>query len=109
MGNTTTTGKATVIGHVEQGSIVGHDDPIWEDYWEELPGYPDEVMVRMCQTENRLDQLQQQIQISDHCSNDERCQLLNCLLEQNDVFALSDDELGETNVVEHSINMSQCG
>ena len=82
-----------------------HGDSVWKDHWKELPEYSDEVLVRMCQTENCLDELQQQIKISNHCSDEERYQLLNCLLEKNEVFALSDEELGETNVVEHSIDM----
>ena len=61
-----------------------YDDPIWKDYWEELP-YSDECMVRMCQSKNRLEQLQQHIKISDHCSETERRQLLECLLERSDL------------------------
>ena len=95
--------KGTVVGHLEQTSIATYDDPIWKDYWEELP-YNDKSMVRMCQSESRLEQLQQQIKISDHCSETERQQLLECLLERSEVFALSDEELGGTDVVEHSID-----
>ena len=53
-----------------------------------------------------MDQLQQQIKISDHCSEAEKHQLLNCLLERNEVFALSDEEFGETDVVEDAIDAS---
>ena len=53
-----------------------------------------------------MDQLQQQIKISNHCSEAEKHQLLNCLLERIEVFALSDEELGETDVVEHTIDTS---
>ena len=97
--------KGTVIGHLEQASIATYDDPIWKDYWEELP-YSGEGIVRICQSKNRLEQLQQQIKISDRCSETERQQLLECLLGKSEVFALSDEELGETNVVEHSIDTS---
>jgi len=97
--------KGTVIGHLEQASIATYDDPIWKDYWEELP-YSDEGIVRICQSKNRLEQLQQQIKISDRCSETERQQLLECLLGNSEVFALSDEELGETDVVEHSIDTS---
>lgn len=59
----------------------------------------------MSQTEDHLDQLQQQIKISDSCSDDERHQLLlDYLLEQHEVFVLSDDKLGETDIIEHSID-----
>ena len=97
--------KGTVIGYVEQASIVDHGDSIWKHHWEELPECNDEVLVRMCQAENHLEELQKQIKISNHCSDEERDQLLNCLLEKNKTFALSDKELGETDVVEHSIDM----
>ena len=97
--------KGTVVGHIEQAKIVGHDDQIWRDNWEELP-YSATGMVRMCHSENRLTQLQQQVKISDHCSEIERHQLVECLLEKSEVFALSDEELGETDVVEHSIDTS---
>ena len=97
--------KGTVIGHLEQASIATYDDPIWKDYWEELP-YSDEGIVRICQSKNHLEQLQQQIKISDRCSETERQQLLECLLGKSEVFALSDEELGETDVVEHSIDTS---
>ena len=52
--------KGTIVGHIEQAKIVGHDDQIWGDNWEELP-YSTEGMVRMCQSENHLAQLQEQI------------------------------------------------
>ena len=63
--------KGTVVGHMERAKIVGHDDRIWGDNWEELP-YSTEGMVRICHSENRLAQLQQQIKIRDHCSEIER-------------------------------------
>ena len=50
--------KGTIVGYVEQANLVGHDDPNWKDHWEELPEYSDETMVRMCQMENCMDQLQ---------------------------------------------------
>ena len=42
--------------------------------------------------------------MSDHCSSTEQQQLMDSLLEHEEVFALSDEELDETNIVEHSIN-----
>ena len=77
--------KGTVVGHIEQAKIVGHNDQIWRDNWEELP-YSATGMVRMCHSENRLTQLQQQIKISDHCSEIKRHQLVECLLEKSEVL-----------------------
>ena len=85
---------------------MGHSEPIWKDHWEELPEYGDESMVRMCQTENLMDELRQQIKISDHCSDEDRDLLLNCLLEKNEVFTLCDEELGETDTGKHFIDIS---
>ena len=55
----------------EQASLVDHDDPIWKDYWEELPEYNDEVVLRISQNESRLDKLRKQIRMSDCCSDEE--------------------------------------
>ena len=46
--------KGTVVGHIEQAKIVGHDDQIWRDNWEELP-YSATGMVRMCHSEKPFD------------------------------------------------------
>ena len=35
--------------------------------------------------------------------------MLNCLLKKNEVFALSEEELGETDIVKHSIDTSHSG
>ena len=95
--------KGTEVGYVEQASIVDYGDSIWKDHWEELPEYSNEVLVRLCQAENHLDKLQHQIKIY---SDEERDQSLNHLLKKNKVFALSDEELRETNVVEHSLDIT---
>ena len=71
-------GKGTVVGHIEQAKIVGHD---YQDNWEELP-YSVAGMVRICHSKNRLTQLQQQIKTSNHCSEIERHQLVNACLKK---------------------------
>ena len=72
--------KGTIVGYMEQAKIVGHDDQIWGDNWEELL-YSTEGMVRICHSENCLAHLQQQIKISD-CSEIERQQLVKCLFKK---------------------------
>jgi len=46
--------------------------------------------------------LRKEFKINDHCSDSEQRQLLDSLVEHEQVFALCDEELGETNVIEHS-------
>jgi len=48
--------------------------------------------------------LGKEFKISDHCSHSEQRQLLDSLVEHEQVFALCDEELGETDVVKHSID-----
>ena len=39
--------KGTVVGHLEPINIVSRDDPIWKDFWGELPDCSVEDVVRM--------------------------------------------------------------
>ena len=59
------------------------------------------VMVRICQTENHLHGSIKAIKlikiISDHCSDEERGPSLLAIK----VFTLSEEELGETDIVKH--------
>ena len=96
--------RGTVIGQLEEASLVEHDDPLWNSLWEEPPKRAEEQSVRMCQVSDRLNQLEKEFKISDQCSDTEQRQFLDSLLEHEQVFALCDEELGETDVVEHSID-----
>ena len=49
-----------------------------------------------------MSRLRKEIKISDDCSDSEQRQLLDSLVEHEQVFALCDEELGETDVIEHS-------
>jgi len=51
-----------------------------------------------------LNQLTKEFKISGHCSDSERRQLLDSLVEHEQVFALCDEELGEADIVEHLID-----
>jgi len=52
----------------------------------------------------RIAKLKDQLQMGDKLTTEEKNQLEQVLLSQSDVFALTDEELGETNLVTHSIN-----
>ena len=41
--------KGTVIGQLEEASLVEHGDPLWNSLWEESPKSIEEQSVRMCQ------------------------------------------------------------
>ena len=82
--------KGTVIGQLEEASLVEHGDPLWNSQWEEPPKSAEEQSVRMCQVSDRLNQLVKEFKINDQCSDTEQRQLLDSLLEHEQVFALCD-------------------
>ena len=89
------------VGTIESGVIVPQVDPVWED--------TSDMQVRLCETsstdlETRKTELQMQLQIGEQLSNQEKTSLEELLLAYSDVFALTDEELGETDLVTHSIN-----
>ena len=92
--------KGSHIGVLEEVSVVSKSEKVWAEQ-------PSEV-VRVCQPNSqvaeRLKELQAQLQVGKTWSKRERTQLTELLLKFQDVFALSDKELGETNVVSHSID-----
>ena len=96
--------KGTVIGQLEEARLVEHGDSLWNSLWEEPPKSIEEQSVRMCQVSDRLNQVEKEFKINDQCSDTERRQLLDSLFQHEQVFALCDEELGETDVVEHSID-----
>ena len=90
--------KGQQIGYIEPAGIVPEDDPVWTD---------SSVQVLVCQDMNdpaRLRQLQEHLQFGDQLVTTEREQLSQMLARQADVFALSDEELGETELVTHEID-----
>ena len=54
--------------------------------------------------EERKNELKSELQIAANCSEEDQKQLESLLLEYLDVFALDDQELGETDLVTHSID-----
>ena len=92
--------KGQEIGLIEPVTLVENEDPIWTDDEEE------DASVRVCHVEGleeRKEELKKRLHITTFCSEVERKQLESLLLEHNGVFALEDRELGETDLVTHSI------
>jgi len=88
------------IGTIELGIVVPQVDPVWNTN--------SEVQVRVCTANQEVSErqlvLQVQLQVGGHLSEQERKNLQDVLLTFSDVFALTDEELGETNLVTHSID-----
>lgn len=86
---------------MESADIVGAEDPLWN-------GTQDVIAVRVCQNQTapseRRKALKDKLQISDKCPMEERRQLEELLLELEDAFALDDSELGETELITHTID-----
>ena len=92
--------KGQEIGLIEPVTLVERDDPIWHDTEEN-------TSVQVCQVEGlgeRKEELRRRLQIFDSCTEEDRKQLQELLLQHDGVFALDDQELGETDRVTHSID-----
>ena len=96
--------EGQIVGEVQPGTVVDEDDPVWND-----TSVDEALCVRHIQesTSNesaRRLQLQEQLQIGSQNTDGERKQLEELLLGMSDVFALQDSELGETDLVTHTID-----
>ena len=80
--------------------LVAGDNPIWNDTEED-------TSVWVCQVEGLEEQekeLRKRLQIAGSCTEEDHKQSEELLLQNNGVFVLGDQELGETDLVTHSIN-----
>jgi len=93
--------KGTVIGNMEEVSLISRDDPFWID---------DQTskMVRVCHSDsaeaNRVEKLCSELQFGNSCTSQNKNNFSQIVRKHNDVFALNDAELGETDVVTHAID-----
>jgi len=92
--------KGTVIGTVDTVTVVDMDDNLWK---EESSGT---VAVVNVNDSDRKKLLEAQLDIGKHCTPEQKAAMINLMMKRHDVFALTDKELGETSLVEHSIDMS---
>jgi len=92
--------KHSQIGKIEQVDLVSKEDPHWK-----REASHTQLAVWLCKlgTDDRNVLLRERLRIGDAVTEDEKEQLIGLLLQLSEAFALSDDELGETSVVEHSI------
>ena len=93
--------KDSVIGHVELATLVDQEDAIWED---------DQTVTvaRVNQGEipnERRKELETRLDIGKGCSSEERKTLIHVVSQKHSVFALTEEELGQTDLIEHSITM----
>ena len=92
--------KHSQIGRIEPVDPVSNEDPHWR---EEIDS---QCAVRTCQLGGgeRDTILGERLRIGDAVTDKQKEELVNVLVKVSKAFALSDDELGETSVVEHSID-----
>ena len=83
---------------VEPADIAPEDDPVYRRT---------QMYKFLCKANTeveRSEELRKQLQIGSDLMPTERDQMETLLLTQSDVFVLSDEELGETDLVSHSID-----
>jgi len=76
------------------------DDNIWK---EEFSGT---VAVVNADNGDRKKLLEAQLDIGKHRTSKQKAAMINLMIKKHNVFALTDKELEETNLVEHPIDMS---
>lgn len=81
--------------------MVEESDKIWE----EEKG-PTVRTMTLAEIESRLEKLTSQLTFGNSCNKEEREALQNLLCSKHHVFALTDHELGEVDLVEHKIEMT---
>ena len=87
--------KGQQVGSVEPAVVIREKDPVWAE---------SSTAVLLCQASSeakRNKQLKEELQIGVQLTSQERDQMEQML---SDVFALSDEELGETDLVSHIID-----
>ena len=92
--------KGSKIAVLEEVTKVDKSDDIWTEQSPEV--------VRMCQTNtaatSRCQELSGQLKFGNACNKKGKSKLKELLLQYHDIFALCDKELGETDIVTHSID-----
>ena len=93
--------KNSLVGRIESVDLVSNEDPHWN-----VEQTKSDCAVRTCQLrEGERDiALKERLRIGDATTGKQKEELIQVLAQLSNAFALSDDELGETSVVEHSID-----
>jgi len=90
-----TISKDTVIGKLEAVELVAVGDSVWEEQSPLVAVVSDSSIPSQ-----QKRQLEEQLCIGE-CNVEDRATLQKVILLNHDIFALSNEELGETNLVEH--------
>ena len=94
--------KGTVIGVLKAVELVAAVDPAWQE-----PEDPVVVTVKdNSEQDQRKHALKEEVSIEKECSPEDRTASLDMILANHCTFALSDRELGETDLVEHNIKLT---
>ena len=92
--------KGSTVGQIDTVSLVEHEDPVWEEM---------AIVARIDPSSelgaSRGQQLEAQLDIGEKCTTEQRAAIVQLMKERQGVFALTDSELGQTDLVEHSIQM----
>ena len=96
--------EGQIVGEVQPGTVVDEDDPVWNDTSVDEVLCVQHIQESTSDESGRRLQLQEQLQIGSQNTDGERKQLEELLLGMSDVFALQDSELGETDLVTHTID-----
>ena len=86
------------VGELEQVTLVKPSDPMWEETATPLVGVPDDLL------DDRQAQLQRRLSVRESVEGEARELLMRLLLSEHQAFALSEQELGEPDIVEHVID-----
>ena len=94
--------KGIVIGALEAVELVTAEDPIWKEPVDPIvPAGSDGS-----EQEQQKQTLAEEVSIGKQCSAKDRSALLDMILANHCTSALSDEGLGETDLVEHDINLT---
>ena len=94
--------KGTAIGVLEAVELVTAEDPIWKEPVDPIVA----AVSDASEQEQRKQTLGEEVSIKKECSAKDRSTLLDIILANHCTFALSDEDLGETDLVEHDINLT---
>ena len=94
--------KQSQVGEIERAEFLAQNDSHWE--------VECEANARVCHisSEDTSHRLKEQLKIGDAVSDVQKIELVELLLKHGKAFALSDEDLGETSIVEHVIDTHQC-
>ena len=94
--------QGDTIAHVEGATIVTGDDDVWQSV--------SDATIRAIKSEDlksRQEELCSQLIFGNKCTKEERESLRQLLCDNQQVFALTDYELGEVDLVEHKLTMKE--